>query len=81
MLNTKTPFLTREVGFCVYDICISIVVVNGVDTGKITHSLSSGLKGFGHDVGYKSSILGNARLRQETVHYAELINIGYNKFT
>jgi hypothetical protein len=22
------------VGFCVYDICISIVVVNGVDTGK-----------------------------------------------
>ena len=32
-LNTKALFLI-EVGVCVYDICKSIVVVNGVDTGK-----------------------------------------------
>ena len=29
------PFLI-EVGFCIYDICISIVVVNGCYTGKIS---------------------------------------------
>jgi len=35
-----TPFLIG-VGFCIYDICISIVVVNGVDTGKSTRIKSS----------------------------------------
>ncbi len=44
----KTPFLI-EVGFCVYDICISIVAVNDTDTGKITRSLSSDLKDHGNE--------------------------------
>ena len=43
-----------------YDICITIVVVNGVDTGKESHSQRSHLKDCGHDVGYQASILGNA---------------------
>jgi len=30
---SKPHFSNREVGFCVYDICISIVVVIGCDTG------------------------------------------------
>ncbi|MCG6973107.1 MAG: hypothetical protein LJE66_08180 [Desulfobacterales bacterium] len=32
-LNIKTPFLI-EVGFCVYDICTSIVGVDGLEIGK-----------------------------------------------
>jgi len=34
-LNIKTPFFI-EVGFCVYDICISIVVVNSACIGKVS---------------------------------------------
>jgi hypothetical protein len=33
MMLEGTPFLIK-VGFCVYDICISIVFVNITDTGK-----------------------------------------------
>ena len=39
-LTSKTPFLL-EVGFCIYDICISIVVMNGFDIGKISQVLTS----------------------------------------
>jgi len=34
-LTTKTPFLL-DVGFCVYDICKSIIEVNDGDIGKVS---------------------------------------------
>ena len=36
-----------------------ITLMNGVDTGKLSHSQRSHLIDCGHDVGYQSSILGN----------------------
>jgi len=39
----QDPISQAEVGFCCFDICISIVVVNGVDTGKVSaiHHITS----------------------------------------
>jgi len=50
------------------DICNKHELVKSWFFGKTTHSLSSGLKGCGHDVGSESSILGNSRLRQQVEH-------------